>query len=102
MKRIDLDQQRIAAFCQRWKLKEFSLFGSALGPEFGPDSDVDVLVSFESDARPTLLDLAAMRDELMELFGREVDLLTRAGLDHGENHLRRISILENLRVIYAA
>ena len=45
--RIPIDRVMIAAFCQKWKITEFSLFGSVLTDEFRPDSDVDVMVSFE-------------------------------------------------------
>ncbi len=99
---INIDREKIASFCGRWKIVEFTVFGSALGDDFGPDSDVDVLVTFASDARWTLFDLSAMQDELKEIFGREVDLISRRGLESSENYLRRKSILENSRVIYAA
>jgi len=102
MKNIDLDRREIAAFCERWKIEELSIFGSALGDDFGPESDVDVLVDFMSGARWTLLDLSSMREELKKILGREVDLITRRGLDQSENYLRRKSILANAQVIYAA
>jgi len=47
---IDIPMDRIEEFCRRWKIREFSLFGSVLREDFRPDSDVDVLVSFEPDA----------------------------------------------------
>ena len=61
---IAISQDRLAAFCARWRVTEVALFGSVLRDDFGPDSDVDVLVRFEPDARHTLLDLAEIENEL--------------------------------------
>ncbi|HZF11538.1 MAG TPA: nucleotidyltransferase family protein [Thermoanaerobaculia bacterium] len=97
--RIPIDHDRIAEFCRRWQITEFSLFGSVLRDDFRADSDVDVLVTFTSDAPWSLLDLIAMRDELQELFGREVDLVEKEGL---RNPFRRQSILRQKEVIFAA
>jgi hypothetical protein len=97
-----IDQEKIKAFCARWKIREFSIFGSALRDDFKPDSDVDVLVSFSEEARWTLFDLSRMQDELKQIFGREVDLVSRRGLESSANHLRRQVILESAQVIYAA
>ena len=99
-KDLDLDRGKIAEFCRRWKIVEFSIFGSALGEDFKPESDLDVLVSFAPEARWTLLDLAAMQAELKSRFGREVDLVSRRGLMASENYLRRRNILETAQVIY--
>ncbi len=61
---IDIPQQKIVEFCQRWKVVEFALFGSILPEDFRPDSDVDVLVTFAPDATWTLSDHIDMPDEL--------------------------------------
>ena len=58
-----------------------ALFGSALRDELGPDSDVDILISFDDKARPTLLDMVRMEDELTELFGRPADLMERDAIE---------------------
>jgi predicted nucleotidyltransferase len=63
---LEIDPQPIADFCRRWKVTEFALFGSILRTDFRPDSDVDVLVSFEPGAPWTLWDLSRMRTELRE------------------------------------
>jgi hypothetical protein len=89
----------LEALCRKWRVRELSLFGSALREDFGPDSDVDVLVSFEPDAPWSLWDLITMQDELSELFGRPVDLVEREGL---RNPFRRQRIVETSRVIYAS
>jgi hypothetical protein len=91
--------EAIRRFCRKWKVTEFGLFGSVLRDDFGPDSDVDVLVSFDPGARWSLWDLFDMRDELGALFGREVDLVEKEGL---RNPFRRHEILTTRRVLYAA
>ena len=99
---IVIPEEEIADFCRRWKVTELALFGSVLRGDFGPDSDVDVLVSFALDAHWSLFDLVTMQDELRAIFGREVDLLQRVAIERSENYIRRKSILSNLEVIYAA
>lgn len=99
---ITLDRKRIAEFCQRWKITEFALFGSVLREDFRPDSDVDVLVTFSQDARWTLFDLVRMEEELQGIFGRDVDLVSRRGIEASRNYLRRKAILSSAEVIHAA
>jgi uncharacterized protein len=73
---IELDMDAIAAFCERNHIRKLSLFGSVLREDFGPDSDIDVLVEFEPGKTPGFA-FFAMRDELVEMLGgRAVDLLT--------------------------
>ncbi|MEK6590466.1 MAG: nucleotidyltransferase family protein [Nitrospinota bacterium] len=97
--KFTIPKDRILEFCNRWKVTEFSLFGSAIRDDFLPESDVDVLVSFSSDADWSLLDLIQMQDELREIFGREVDLVEKAGI---RNPFRRHAILSSRKVVYAA
>lgn len=96
---IDIPINEIEAFCRKWKIRELSLFGSVLRDDFRPDSDVDVLVSFEPEAPWDLFHLVEMRDELIALFGRDVDLVEKEGL---RNPFRRRTILDTREVIYAA
>lgn len=100
--RIDMPRDEIAAFCKRWQVTEFALFGSVLRDDFGPDSDVDVLVRFDPKARHSLFDLVEMQEELSGMFGREVDLVTRDAVEESRNYLRRRAVLESVQVIYAA
>ena len=90
--------KQIAQFCQRWKIVEFALFGSVLRADFQDDSDVDVLVSFHENASWSLFDLIHMEDELVDLFGRPVDLIEKEGL---RNPYRRKHILKSREVLYA-
>jgi uncharacterized protein len=96
---IDISTDRIGEFCRRWKIRELSLFGSVLREDFRPDSDVDVLVSFQPDDPWDLFDLGQMRDELMDMFGREVDVIEEEGL---RNPFRRRTIMDTRQVIYHA
>ncbi len=96
---IQLDQKQISGFCRKWKIEEFALFGSVLRDDFGPDSDVDVVVTFEPDAPWSLFEWGDMTDELKGIFGREVHLVEKAGL---RNPFRRHAILTNKEVVYAA
>jgi uncharacterized protein len=98
--RIPIPYDEIVAFCQRWQIDELSLFGSVVRPDFRPDSDIDVLVQFAADARWTLFDLATMQFELERLFGRNVDLLTRGGVEHSTNRIRRDRILASAVPVY--
>jgi hypothetical protein len=76
--KVEVSEEAIASFCDRWKIVEFALFGSILRDDFRPDSDVDVLVSFAPDAKWSLWDVIKMKEELEILFGREVDLVERS------------------------
>jgi predicted nucleotidyltransferase len=77
--RIHLSGSEIAAFCQRHHVRRLSLFGSVLTPDFDADSDVDVLVEFETGQTPGL-EFFSMQDELSQLLGRQADLHTPASL----------------------
>ena len=99
---IDLPEKKLADFCRKWRIKELALFGSALGGDFRPDSDVDVLVAFKPDVRWTLFDHVVMQDELRAIFGRDVDLVSRRGIERSSNYIRRQAILDSARVIYVA
>jgi predicted nucleotidyltransferase len=97
--RIDIDHDRIAEFCRRWMITEFGLFGSVLRDDFGPESDVDVLVTFAHDAAWSLLDMVCMRDELVGMLHRDVDIVEKKAL---ANPYRRRRILSSCEVIHAA
>ena len=96
---IPIDQEKIAEFCRRWKITEFSLFGSVLRDDFGPGSDVDVLVAFAPNSGRSLFDLVDMQEELQAMFGREVDVVSKGGL---RNPFRRHEILSTREVVYAS
>ena len=95
---VELAQDKIVAFCRRNQVRTLSLFGSVLREDFGPESDIDVLVEFEENARIGFMALGRMQRELVELFGRQVDLVPRDGL----KPLIRDSVLDSAQVLYAA
>lgn len=96
---LAVSDDRIADFCRRWKITEMSVFGSVVREDFRPDSDIDVLVSFEAGAGWSLLDLVTIQEELAAALGRPVDLIEEAAL---RNPYRRAAILESKQVVYAA
>jgi len=91
--------KKIAEFCRRWEVTEFSLFGSVLRDDFRPDSDVDVLVTFAANAQISLFDLVQMKLDLEKIFHRPVDVIEKDAL---ENPFRKREILRTAQVIYAA
>ena len=94
-----LPRKKIADFCKRWKVVEFSLFGSILREDFNPDSDVDVLVTFAPDAQVSRFDMVQMQLELKVIFARDVDLVEKASLN---NPYRRREILQTAQRVYAS
>jgi len=99
---IDIPNEKVADFCQNWKIVELSLFGSVLREDFRPDSDVDILVTFSRDAQWSLLDHVAMEEEASAIFGRKVDLVSRKAIERSENYIRRKAILETAQPYYVA
>ena len=96
---VHLDQDVLATFCRKWRIRELSLFGSALRDDFGPKSDLDFLVSFEPEARLDIDILLDMKEELEAQFGRPVDVVEKEAL---RNPWRKYEILRTREVIYAA
>jgi predicted nucleotidyltransferase len=75
------DRDALAAICRRYHIRRLSLFGSTLKGSDRPDSDVDLLVEFQPDAKPSLLTMANIEIELSSLLGgRKVDLRTAQDL----------------------
>ena len=96
--RVSVDQAKLADFCRRHRIRELSFFGSVLRDDFGPDSDVDVLVEFEPGAVVTFFKLYDMEQELSSLLdGHSVDMVTRRAL----NHRLRDRVLASAEVQYA-
>lgn len=99
--KLSLPYEQIAAFCRKWNVSEFALFGSVLRDDFRPDSDVDVLLTWAEDARISLFDYVPMKEELEAMFGRRVDLVSKEGIQESRNWIRKKEILGSARVIYA-
>ena len=102
LKDIKLPIHEIEAFCHKWQINKFALFGSVLRDDFRPDSDIDMMIEFNAQAHPTFAGLDQMENELKLIFNREVDLITRKGIESSQNYIRRNNILSSAQVIYAA
>ncbi len=95
--KLRIPRNKLAAFCRRNHIRKMSLFGSALREDFGPESDVDILVEFEPGQSVGLIRLAGMEIELSDIFGRKVDLRTPGDL----SRYFRQEILDSAEVQYA-
>jgi predicted nucleotidyltransferase len=95
---LNIPEDKIAEFCRRHGVARLALFGSVLRDDFGPDSDVDVLVEFPPGMIPSLLDLGGMLMELRDMLGREVDLKTPGFL----SRYFRDQVVRDARTLYAA
>lgn len=99
--RLRAAPEEIAAFCSRWNVTELALFGSVLRDDFNEQtSDIDVLVSFPPDKGWSYNAAFEMREELMQLFQRQVDLISKASLERSTNWIRKRDILASAQVIY--
>jgi hypothetical protein len=96
-RKFTLPRKKIAEFCKRWSINEFSVFGSVLRDDFHPDSDIDVLVSIDPKAHIGLFEIAQMKIELEAMFKRPIDLVEKEGL---RNPYRRSEILRTAQVVY--
>jgi hypothetical protein len=95
---LHLPMDTIRAICERYQVRELSVFGSALRNDFLPDSDVDILVECEPEAKVTLITMSRMQRELSAIIGRPVDLVPKDGL----KPLIRDEVLSGAEVLYAA
>lgn len=102
LKRLAVDEAQLGELCRQWQIVSLEVFGSALRDDFGPASDIDLLVTFAPDAHHGLFSLEQIEEELTELFGRKVDLATRRSVEQSHNWIRRNAILSSAVPIYAA
>lgn len=96
--KIELPQEAIAEICKRYRVRELSVFGSAVRDDFTDQSDIDLLVEFMPDAKIGFIEFAGMQIEISELLGRKVDLVSKNGL----NPVIRDEVLGSSKVFYAA
>ncbi|MDI6738820.1 MAG: nucleotidyltransferase family protein [Candidatus Edwardsbacteria bacterium] len=90
----------IKKFCKRWMISKLALFGSILREDFGPESDVDVLVAFSPEADWSLLDHVRMQQELQDLFHRNVDLVTTRAIERSRNKILRGAIFNTAQTLF--
>jgi hypothetical protein len=94
---ISIPRKQIAEFCQKFHIRKLSFFGSVLRPDFGPESDIDVLVEFESGYTIGYIQLAGAEIELSQILGRKVDMRTPGDL----SRYFRDEVMEGAEVQYA-
>ncbi len=99
---LGVEASIIADFCRRWKIKQLAVFGSAASGVLQPDSDIDLLVTFDPEADWTMFDHYRMENELVEIFARDVDLVNVRALEENPNRIYHQQILNSAKVIYAA
>jgi len=100
--RIPIDKAKIAEFCQKHGIIEFALFGSVLRDDFGPESDVDVMISLLPKQRFGLMKYGRLIYDLSQIFGRDVDVVLRKELEASPNRIRKRDVLSNYKTIYVA
>ena len=99
---ISIPRVKIEDFCKRWKIIEFSFFGSILREDFRPNSDIDILVEFAPNSSWGLFDHAKMEEELSQILDRPVDLVSKNAVKNSHNWIRKQNILQSAEVYYAA
>lgn len=99
--KLKFNRESLSQFCRERGIARLELFGSALRDDFRDESDVDLLVTLQIDAHPTLLDWADMQEKLAELLGRPVDLVSRRAIESSRNRYRKHSILSTATPIHA-
>ena len=98
---LQISDDKIRLFCQRWKVSELAIFGSALHEDYPSGSDVDLLITFKPEAQWGLFDLVNMETELRTIFGREIDLVEKKAVANSENYIRRKGILDGAQIIFS-
>ena len=101
-KAVLVRKDQLNEYCRAHGIVRLAIFGSALRPDFGPESDIDMLVEFESSRTPSLLGMVRMERDFSEILGREVDLVERVAVEQSRNYVRRAAILNSVETIYAA
>lgn len=98
--RIGVPMTEMESFCKRWNIEKLWFFGSVLRDDFGPDSDIDILVTFEHQRTPSLFGLVDIESELKDLTGREVDVVSRRAVDNSRNYIRKQAVLDSALLVY--
>ncbi|MBI2757745.1 MAG: nucleotidyltransferase family protein [Chloroflexi bacterium] len=99
--KIKIPRKELAEFCRRNHIRKLAFFGSVLRDDFGPNSDIDILVEFEPGKTPGF-GFVGMAYELEKIFKRQVDLATFKGAEVSRNPIRRKEIIETAKVYYVS
>lgn len=97
-----IPEDELRSFCQKWKIRELLVFGSTARGDTRPESDLDLLVTFDENARWTLWDHIRMEEEMSHLVGRKVELVTKRAIQGSRNEIRRRMILSEAQPFYAS
>lgn len=100
--RLGATPESVAELCRKWRIVKLEVFGSILRDDFRPDSDIDLLATFEPHVRWSAFRLHQAEREFEQLFGRRVELISRRALERSENNIRRAAILKHTETLYAA
>ncbi len=98
---LAVDQVQVSELCRRFRIAKLELFGSRASGHARPDSDVDLLVTFEDGYTPGL-EFFGMADAFAAVFGHPVDLLTRRTVERDHNEYFRHNVLSQVETLYAA
>jgi len=96
---ISLSYNEIDEICAKYQIVELAVFGSSIREDFKESSDIDLLVTFKSDAAISLFDIMDLEEELKKRFNRDIDVVEEAAL---KNPYKRKNILESSEIVYAA
>ena len=99
---VDAHGTELTAFCNRWRIRELCVFGSAARGEPRPSSDVDFMADYDPSAEWDLTDHVHMTRELAAIVGRDVDLIDRPAIERSPNRYLRESILASAERVYEA
>lgn len=100
-KNINLKEDDIRSFCQKWSIKDFYFFGSVVTENFSKEkSDIDIMVDFKENTDWSLFDHFHMVEELEAVFKRKVDLLTKRAVEKSKNPYRKKNILDGVLLAY--
>jgi predicted nucleotidyltransferase len=97
--RISLDENVIGKIARKYHIKIVYVFGSALGNDFNETSDIDLLITFEATAHPSLFDLVELKAEFEHVLGHNVDIVEKEAI---KNPFRKKEIIKTAKVLYAA
>jgi predicted nucleotidyltransferase len=96
---LGIDHERLAACCRRYGVARLETFGSFARGDARPGSDLDLLVTFVPDARVGI-EFVALQQEIEEIAGRPVDLLTRQSVERSPNKYFRRFALRDTETLY--
>lgn len=92
---LPIPRKKVIQFCHRWEISEFSFFGSIVKGSFRDTSDIDILVSYKPGFYWSLFDHEKMEEELQQIFGRKVDLISKKAIQTSRNWIRKEEILQS-------